>query len=99
MKWLKTKLYKWVLEAGRAEENSFKLSRSDRAEVVSTSDESWGDGLRIHVKKVIGGFVVSFRYYDSKTDRHNDRHYLITDDQDFNAELGKTITMESMRQS
>ncbi len=59
----------------------------------------WNDGLRITVKKMIGGFVVSFRYYDCKTDRHDDRAYIITDEQDFNAELGKMITMESMRQS
>ncbi len=60
---------------------------------------SWGDGLRINVRKVIGGFVVSFRTYDRIKDRSDDRHYIITDEQDFNVELGKMITMESMRQS
>ncbi len=60
---------------------------------------SWQDGLRMNVKKVIGGFVVSFRTYDRKTDRSDERHYIITDEQDFNAELGKMITMESIRQS
>jgi hypothetical protein len=59
----------------------------------------WNDGLRINVKKMIGGYVVSFRVYDRKTDRSDDRAYIITDEQDFNTELGKMITMESMRQS
>lgn len=63
------------------------------------SPDSWGDGLRITVKKIIGGSVVSFRTYDRHRDRAEDRHYIITDDQDFNAELGKMITLESMRQT
>lgn len=68
----------------------------------ATLDEDvapWDDGLRITVKKMIGGYVVSFRTYDRVKDRSNDRAYIITDEQDFNAELGKMITMESMRQS
>ena len=67
--------------------------------IAVDEDHSWGDGLRINVKKVIGGKVISFRTYDRKTDRSEDRHYIITDEQDFNSELGKMITMESMRQS
>ena len=61
-------------------------------------EESWGDGLRMNVRKIIGGFVVSFRTYDRIKDRSDERHYIITDEQDFNTELGKMITMESMRQ-
>ena len=63
------------------------------------SPDSWSDGLRITVKKIIGGCVVSFRTYDRQRDRVEDRHYIITDDKDFNAELGKMITLESMRQT
>jgi hypothetical protein len=59
----------------------------------------WSDGLRITIKKMIGGFVVSFRTYDRVKDRSDERNYIITDDEDFNSELGKIITMESMRQS
>ena len=60
---------------------------------------SWGDGLRMNVRKIIGGYVVSFRIYDRRSDRSDERHYMITDEQDFNAELGKMITLESMRQT
>ena len=62
-------------------------------------EESWGDGLRMNVRKIIGGYVVSFRIYDRRTDRSDERHYMITDEQDFNTELGKMITLESMRQT
>jgi hypothetical protein len=61
------------------------------------SEPDWGDGLRITIKKVIGGFVVSFRQYDRRQDRNEERHYIITDEQDFERELGKTISLESMR--
>lgn len=62
-------------------------------------DNSWGDGLRINIKKMIGGYVVSFRTYDRIKDRHDDRHYIITDEQEFERELGKIITLESMKQN
>jgi hypothetical protein len=67
--------------------------------LIEEDSAPWQDGLRITIKKVIGGFVVSFRTYDRIKDRSDERHYIITDQQDFNTELGKTITMESMRQT
>ncbi len=65
---------------------------------VETDLHDFNDGLRIAVKKVIGGSVVTFKTYDRKIDRSTDRTYIITNEQDFNTELGKIITMESMRQ-
>lgn len=64
-----------------------------------SEEPDWGDGLRINVKKMIGGYVVGFRIYDRIRDRSEDRNYIITDEQDFNQELGKMITLESMRQT
>jgi hypothetical protein len=71
------------------------------SQLIAVDDDSppWQDGLRINIKKVIGGFVISFRVYDRRTDRSDERHYIITDEQDFNVELGKMITMESIRQT
>jgi len=66
---------------------------------ILAPDEAWEDGIRITIKKMIGGSVVSFRVYDKRTDRTDTRNYIITSEQDFNTELGKIITMESMRQS
>jgi hypothetical protein len=56
------------------------------------------DGVTIFLKQVIGGRLVSFRTYDRKTDESNIRTYIITDEQDFERELGKIITLESLRQ-
>ena len=65
---------------------------------VSVSEDShWGDGLNIRVHTAMGGKIVSFNRYDRKTDRNNNAVYVIPDDHDFERELGKLITLESMR--
>jgi hypothetical protein len=91
MRWLKRRIYRWVQDVRNEEE---------KAQVLTCEDSpAWSDGLRVTVKRVIGGSVVSFRTYDRRRDESNERHYIITDDQDFDRELGKMITMESMRQT
>lgn len=101
MKWFKRMVVKWVREDWNNPEES-GLVPSNKARglaTVSHRDEErpWGDGLKLNVKRVSGGSVVTFFRYDHKTDRNDDRHYIITDDADFNSELAKLITMESMR--
>ncbi len=76
-----------------------KMPRISGQNFIEEDSAPWQDGLRITIKKVIGGFIVSFRTYDRIRDRSDERHYIITDEQDFNTELGKTITLESIRQS
>lgn len=74
------------------------ITKASRGQMISVDeDTSWSDGLRMNVKKIIGGYVVSFRTYDRARDRSDERHYIITDEQDFERELGKMITLESMR--
>jgi hypothetical protein len=46
----------------------------------------------------IGGKIVTFRQYDRRKDDTQFRHYVISDDLDFERELGKMITLESIRQ-
>lgn len=55
------------------------------------------DGMSIHLKQVIGGRIVTFHRYDRKRDENLNRTYIITDEQDFERELGKIITLEAMR--
>ena len=54
--------------------------------------------MNIEVRNVIGGRIVTFRNYDYKVDRSEIRSYIITEDAEFEQELGKIITIESMRQ-
>jgi hypothetical protein len=65
--------------------------------VISRSDIDSEDGLSITVRSAIGGRIVTFRHYDRKTDRSYHKLYIVPEDQDFERELGKMITLESMR--
>jgi hypothetical protein len=65
--------------------------------LVARSDVDSEDGLNITVRSAIGGRIVTFRHYDRKTDRHNHKLYIVPDELDFEHELGKMITLESMR--
>ena len=78
--------------------DSYKIVGSQSPMPVETDPHDLNDGLRICVKKVIGGSLVTFKTYDKRIDRSSDKTYIITSEQDFNTELGKIITMESIRQ-
>ena len=69
-----------------------------KARLIRGSDDIDSEqGLNITVRNALGGKIVTFRTYDHKTDRHNHRLYVIHDELDFERELGKLITLESMR--
>lgn len=68
-----------------------------RATVSRSDDIESENGLNITVRSAIGGRIVTFRHYDHRTDRSTHKLYIVPDDQDFERELGKMITMESMR--
>ena len=68
-----------------------KISRG-----LSTAIDS-DEGLNIQVRTAIGGKIVSFRHYDHKSDRSYWKTYIIPEELDFERELGKMITLESMR--
>lgn len=67
------------------------------ATVSRADDSDWGDGLNIKVHSAQGGRIVTFYRYDRQKDRSNNTVYIIPDDQDFERELGKLITLEAMR--
>ena len=77
---------------------SIPVAKSNRLMgAVASSDVDWGDGLNIRVHAAHGGKIITFNRYDRKTDRSNSNVYIIPDEQDFERELGKLITLESMR--
>jgi len=88
---------KWAWENKHLVHNEYQTMEASRGIPIEDDPHAVNDGLRICVKKVIGGSLVSFRHYDRKMDRHDTVTYIITSDQDFNLELGKIITLESMR--
>ena len=96
-RWFKKKCVEAWNSRGEPDEYVSSVMSSNRVGRDGDTEEPWGDGLRINVKRIHGGTVVTFYRYDNRTDRSDNRHYIIHEDADFNAELGKLITMESMR--
>lgn len=101
MKWF----VRWLVKAAQkveSEDRDAKIYNSNAismstAKVARGSDIDTDEGLNITVRKAIGGRIVTFKHYDYKTDRNNYKLYVIPDELDFERELGKMITLESMR--
>jgi len=75
-----------------------KVSADDYSQDICVSEDRFNsDGMRLQVYKGSGGFVVEVRNYDRKRDENKNSMYIITDEKDLGNELGKIITMESMR--
>lgn len=70
---------------------------STKAGRLVARDQDWHDNLNIAITTAGGGKIVTFRRYDHKTDRSDNKIYVIPDEYDFNTELVKLITLESMR--
>ena len=76
-----------------------RISKYNKASVTSRVSEDIESeaGLNITVRQAMGGRIVTFRAYDHKADRQHYRLYVIPEDMNFEQELCKMITMESMR--
>ena len=95
MNWLKKKLYHWVNSA-YDDEVICETSTIGRSMVTSTLDSD--RNIRFNVYKATGGTIVETSFYDRHKDRHNSSLHIITDDQDLGKEIGKIITMETLKQ-
>jgi len=92
MKWLQNWFDRrvensWNRAGDRKRENSISLRevRDDR------------NGLQIQVTNAVGGRVVQIGMFNKQQHEYNYTTYIITDEQDFNHELAKAITAESLK--
>ena len=88
---LRKRLRNWLMNDSDAPEDYI-------GQDISVSEDRFNsDGMRLQVYKGSGGFVVEVRGYDRKRDENRNSMYIITDEKDLGQELGKIITMESMK--
>ncbi len=64
---------------------------------LSSSRELSSNGLNFTVYPAQGGTIIELRSYDHKTDRHNNKLYVVRDDQELGKELDHIITLEALR--
>ena len=89
-KTFKQRIRDWLFEE--------KEASDDYSQDISIAEDRFNsDGMRLQVYKGMGGFVVEVRNYDRKRDENRNNMYIINDDKDLGDEIGKIITMESMR--
>lgn len=70
---------------------------ADVPQLVSESSSLASEGMRFQLYKAAGGYVIETTIYDHVKDRRLNKMYVINDDKDIGAELGKIITMEALR--
>ena len=103
IRWIWSHIMKWGWDFNRnlrdCDEAVPSPMRGNKASrlIRGSDDIDSEQGLNITVRNALGGKIITFRTYDHKTDRHSHKLYVIPDDMDFDTELCKMITMESMR--
>ena len=95
MKWIKRKLRDWVRDANEEAEYSTAIKGSN---LVAREDvDTFGEPMRFTLTKANGGFIVSTRRYDNRTDRSSGDNYIITDSDDLGDAISKIVTMEALK--
>ena len=102
MKWFKRMITRWVREDWDTVGADINIAQNKKMLATSTISRSGNEidshaGLNITVMPAIGGRLITFRHYDRRKDDTQFRHYVVPEDMDFERELGKMITLESMR--
>jgi hypothetical protein len=86
--------------------NDHKL-QCDEISEVGEDPASDSDGMRIDIRHVMGGYVVTVRHDRRENHKSNTLHgyqepvrasYIVTDEQDFDRELCKILSMERLKQ-
>ncbi len=71
----------------------------DEADVpqMVEADRLSSEGMRLHIYRASGGYVVETRSYDHHKDRNFNTMHVITEDQDLGDALGKIVMMEALK--
>lgn len=86
----KQRIRKWLL----SDDNELMPIETDS---YVEADRLSSEGMRFNLYKASGGFVIETRAYDRRKDENINSMYVITDEKNLGEELGKIITMESLR--
>lgn len=91
------RMCKQAWEDAREEADVPHTMASTKPARLVSRDQDWHDNLNIAITNAGGGKIVTFRRYDHRTDRSDNKVYVIPEEHDFNTELVRLITLESLR--
>ena len=91
---LKQRIRSWLLDGEKA---AVRISYDHIESDSQPSSIDSNRGIRFTVYKASGGTIIETNFYDRQKDRNNNGLHVITDDKDIGKELGKIITMETLK--
>jgi hypothetical protein len=93
--WIKNTLRNWLLQ----DDCEVAMTKTIRGNAIAIDRESIDSdkGIRFAAYKAQGGMVIETNFYDRIKDRSHRTLHVITDDKDLGKEIGKIITMETLK--
>jgi hypothetical protein len=98
MNWLKHKIRDWLNSTQDIciEESKYQ-SNVAMTNSIGGRDINSDATLSFKVYNAVGGKIVEFSRYDSRTDRHDRQMYIIGKDEDFGEKISKISSLEVLR--
>ncbi len=75
----------------------YNLASAKQVRPIEVSDSLDTRAVKFKMYKASGGTIIETAMYDDRKDRHNVSLYVITNDKNVREEIGKIITMESLK--
>jgi hypothetical protein len=93
--WIKNTLRNWLLQ----DDCEVAMTKTIRGNAIAIDKESIDSdkGIRFAAYKAQGGMVIETNFYDRIKDRSHRTLHVITDDKDLGREIGRIITMETLK--
>ena len=89
----KQRLRDWLNDCGEIQD-IYEVSTATPNNHMSIDNDR---GISFKVYKASGGTIIETSFYDRVKDRHHNSLHVITEDKDIGKELGKIITMETLK--
>lgn len=102
-KWIMKRAERIMLnDAVQPEERQWGTTAKISRGLMKANSSSIGDSLdspavRFKMFRASGGTIIETSIYDDHKDRHINGLYVITNDKDIGEEIGKILTMESLK--
>ena len=87
MSWFKKKMKNWLF----SDDKCYSVGISNSLRRMENSSTSF------KVCKADKGFVVETNFWDRKKDEYQSNLYIVLDDDDLGQEIGKILTMETLK--
>lgn len=92
----KVRLARWLMSSQHEKHGEQLVSVADSPHRSRILDNN-RNAVHFTIHHASGGYVVETTFYDERKDHHNRSLHIITSQEDFSAELGKTVFMEMLK--